>query len=63
MKTGRAPGTEKFFFNIYVSIFQKKEKHFDKSLHGEFWRLLLLQARRETEAHFTAAGVPSQRNQ
>jgi hypothetical protein len=26
-------------------------------------RLLFLQAQRETEAHFTATGVPSQRNQ
>ena len=30
-------------------------------MHGEFLRLL--QAQRETEAHFTAAGMPSQRNQ
>jgi hypothetical protein len=33
------------------------------SMHGEFLRLLFLQAHRETEAHFTAAGMPSQRNQ
>jgi hypothetical protein len=32
-------------------------------MHGEFLRLLFLQAHRETEAHFTAAGMPSQRNQ
>jgi hypothetical protein len=32
-------------------------------MHGEFLRLLYLQAHRETEAHFTATGVPSQRNQ
>jgi len=32
-------------------------------MHGEFVRLLLLQAHRETEAHFTAAGMSSQRNQ
>jgi hypothetical protein len=32
-------------------------------MHGEFLRLLFLQAHRETEAHFTAAGLPSQRNQ
>jgi hypothetical protein len=32
-------------------------------MHGEFWRLLFLQAHRETEAHFTAAGMSSQRNQ
>jgi hypothetical protein len=32
-------------------------------MHGEFLRLLFLQARRETEAHFTAAGMPAQRNQ
>jgi hypothetical protein len=31
-------------------------------MHGEFLRLLFLQALRETEAHFTAAGMPSQRN-
>jgi hypothetical protein len=28
-------------------------------MHGEFLRLLFLQAHRETEAHFTAAGMPS----
>jgi hypothetical protein len=32
-------------------------------MHGELLRLLFLQAHRETEAHFTAAGLPSQRNQ
>ena len=32
-------------------------------MHGEFLRLLLLQAHRETEAQFTAAGVSLQRNQ
>jgi hypothetical protein len=32
-------------------------------MHGEFLRLLFLQAHRETEAHFTAPGMPSQRNQ
>jgi hypothetical protein len=32
-------------------------------MHGEILRLLFLQAHRETEAHFTAAGMPSQRNQ
>jgi hypothetical protein len=32
-------------------------------MHGEFLRLLFLQAHPETEAHFTAAGMPSQRNQ
>jgi hypothetical protein len=32
-------------------------------MHGEFLRLLFLQAHRETEAHFTDAGMPSQRNQ
>jgi hypothetical protein len=32
-------------------------------MHGEFLRLLFLQAHRETEAHFTAVGMPSQRNQ
>ena len=32
-------------------------------MHGEFLRLLDLQAHRETEAHFAATGVPSQRNQ
>ena len=29
---------------------------------GEFLRLLFLQAHRETEAHFTATGMSSQRN-
>jgi hypothetical protein len=32
-------------------------------MHGEFLRLLFLQAHRETEAHFTAAGLSSQRKQ
>jgi hypothetical protein len=32
-------------------------------MHGKFLRILFLQAHRETEAHFTAAGMPSQRNQ
>jgi len=32
-------------------------------MHGEFLRLLFIQAHRETEAHFTAAGMPSQHNQ
>jgi hypothetical protein len=32
-------------------------------MHGEFLRLLFLQAHRETEAHFTATGMPSQRHQ
>ena len=31
-------------------------------MHGEFLRLLFLQAHRKTEAHFTAAGMSSQRN-
>jgi hypothetical protein len=32
-------------------------------MHGEFLRLLFLQAHRKTEAHFLAAGMSSQRNQ
>jgi hypothetical protein len=32
-------------------------------MHGEFLRLLFLQAHRETEAHFNATGMPSQGNQ
>jgi hypothetical protein len=32
-------------------------------MYGKFLRILFLQAHRETEAHFTAAGMPSQRNQ
>jgi hypothetical protein len=32
-------------------------------MHGEFLRLVFLQAHRETEAHFIATGMPSQRNQ
>ncbi len=32
-------------------------------MHGEFLRLVFLRAHRQTEAHFTAAGMPSQRNQ
>jgi hypothetical protein len=31
-------------------------------MHGEFLRLLFLQAHRETEAHFTATGMSSQTN-
>ena len=32
-------------------------------MHGEFLCLLFLQAHWETEEHFTATGMPSQRNQ
>jgi hypothetical protein len=32
-------------------------------IHGELLRLFFLQAHRETEVHFTAAGMPSQHNQ
>jgi hypothetical protein len=32
-------------------------------MHGEFLRLLFLHAHLETGAHFTADGMPSQRNQ
>ena len=32
-------------------------------MHGEFLRLIFLQAHRETEAHFTAAGMSSQNYQ
>jgi len=32
-------------------------------MHGEFLRLVFRQAHQETEAHFTASGIPSQRNQ
>jgi cysteinyl-tRNA synthetase len=32
-------------------------------MHGEFLRLLFLQAHWETEAHFTTDGLSSQRNQ
>ena len=31
-------------------------------MHGEFLRLLFLQAHRETTAHFYATGLPSQQN-
>ena len=31
-------------------------------MHVEFFRLRFLQAHRETEAHFTATGMPSQHN-
>ena len=31
-------------------------------IHGEFLRLLFLQAHRETTAHFIATGLPSQQN-
>jgi hypothetical protein len=31
-------------------------------MYGEFWRVLFLQAHRETEAHFTATGMLSQQN-
>ncbi len=31
-------------------------------MHGEFSRLLFLQAHRETTAHFIATGLPSQQN-
>jgi hypothetical protein len=32
-------------------------------MHGEFLRHLFLQAHRETEAHLTDNGIPSQRNE
>jgi len=32
-------------------------------MHGEFCVSFSLQAHRETEAHFAATGIPSQRNQ
>jgi hypothetical protein len=31
-------------------------------MHGDFLRLLFLQAHRETEAHFNATGMPAQQN-
>jgi len=31
-------------------------------MHGEFLRLLFLQAHRETTAHFTAIGMPAQQH-
>ena len=31
-------------------------------MHGEFLRLLFLQAHRETAAHFTAIGMPAQQH-
>ena len=31
-------------------------------MHGEFLRLLFLQAHRETTAHFIPTGMPSQQN-
>jgi len=31
-------------------------------MHGEFLRLLFLQAHRETTAHFTALGLPAQQH-
>ena len=44
--------------NIFFSITSTSTR-----MHGEFLRLLFLQAHRETEAHFTATEMPSQRNQ
>jgi hypothetical protein len=35
---------------------------FSPRMHGEFSRLLFLQAHRETSAHFHATGLPSQQN-
>jgi hypothetical protein len=40
-----------------------REKGRDSRPPKTFLHLLFLQAHRETEAHFTAAGMPSQRNQ
>jgi hypothetical protein len=31
-------------------------------MHGEFLRLLFLKAHQQTEAHFTATGMPAQQN-
>ena len=44
-----------FLFSAFMSTSAR--------MHGEFLRLLFLQAHRETEAYFTAARMPSQRNQ
>jgi hypothetical protein len=46
-------------------VFDQSMTHDSTStrMHGEFLRLLFLQAHLETEAHFIAAGISSQQNQ
>jgi hypothetical protein len=46
------------FLSVIVSTVSTSTR-----MHGEFLGLLFLQAHRETESHFTAAGMSSQHNQ
>jgi hypothetical protein len=54
-----------------INSYRQQSEHLFSSRHCQhihpharrILRLLFLQARRETEAHFTATGMPSQRNQ
>jgi hypothetical protein len=43
-------------------LFSPRHLSTSTRMHGDFLRLLFLQAHRETEAHFTATGLSSQRN-
>jgi hypothetical protein len=45
---------------IRTFLFSPRSLSTSTRMHGEFLRLLFLQAHRETEAHFTAAGMSSQ---
>ena len=49
---------------LTIRTFLFSQRSFSTSIrmHGEFLCLLFLQAHRETEAHFTAAGMSSQTN-
>jgi hypothetical protein len=56
-RTGRARGARATLGCRHQSLLPVFEDS-----HGEFWRLLFLQAHRKTEAHLTATGMPSQQN-
>jgi hypothetical protein len=45
---------------IRLFLSPRHSVHFHPHVHGEFLRLLFLQARRETEAHFTASAIATQ---
>jgi hypothetical protein len=59
--SSKANNSSIFFLQKTICFFMNT--HTSNRMHGEFLRLLFLQAHRETEAHFTVAGMPSQRNQ
>ena len=57
-------GNNSELLKIYRYIFRRPRGPGggERAVHGEFVLFLFLQAHRETEAHFNATGLPSQRN-